>query len=518
MDETSDDIDEGLVRGGQSRTTAARVRLPTASGALRVAGDQRPAAPPHRPRPRFNRHIGLTVLMAVLLIGLDSSQRAGAVVTEAPKPYHPQLVSPEAVVAKSGLAINRLIAPDNRANEHVPMSLELTVAPGDTLIALLAQVGIVMSDAYAAVRALGPVFKARDVKPGWTLHVTLQPQDPPRLATLQTVAFQPSVEREIKVTRRESDKGDPFLAVTIPHALHRMSNLASGTIDNGLFNAATAAGVPHDTLVEAIALFSFEVDFQRDIRAGDQFELLYDTYTDSKGDFGKSGDLYYAKLVLRGKEKEYYRFTPHSGISDLFSRDGRSIRKALLQTPVDATRISSSYGMRFHPVLGYTRMHRGVDFAAPRGTPVRAAGDGVVQVAGNGGSYGNYIRIQHTSKYSTAYAHLTGFARGVAKGTRVKQGQVIGYVGATGRATGPHLHYEVLVGGRQMNPRGVRLPAGESLAGEDLRAFKQRLQEVEAMRASRQIGGATIASSSPSAGCDVAANTAVDASVNGGGC
>ncbi len=517
MHEASDEVDEDLVRAGRSHDADLCLRRPNASGSLTVAGDQRPAATPHRPHPRFNRHIGLTLLTAVLLIGLDSSQRAGAVVTEAPRPYHPQLVSPEAVVLKSGLAINRLIAPDNHTNEHVPMSLEVPVEPGDTLIALLAQVGIVMSDAYAAVRALAPVFKARDVKPGWTLHVTLQPQDPPRLAMLQAIAFQPSVEREIKVTRRESDTGNPFLAVTIPHALHRTSNLASGTIDNGLFNAATAAGVPHDTLVEAIALFSFEVDFQRDIRAGDQFELLYDTYTDSKGDFGKAGDLYYAKLVLRGKEKEYYRFTPRSGTSDLFSRDGRSIRKALLQTPVDATRISSTYGMRFHPILGYTRMHRGVDFAAPRGTPVRAAGDGIVQVAGNGGSYGNYIRIQHTSKYSTAYAHLTGFARGVKKGARVKQGEVIAYVGATGRATGPHLHYEVLVGGQQVNPRGVRLPAGESLSGEDLRAFKLRLHEVDAMRASRQISGSTVASSSHSGGCDVASN-ASDASVSAGSC
>ncbi len=142
--------------------------------------------------------------MALLLVGLDSSQRASAVVTEAPRPYHAQLVSPEAVVSKSGLAISRLIVPDNHANEHVPMALELTVESGDTLIALLAQVGVVMSDAYAAVRALGPVFSARDVRPGWTLHVTLQPQDPPRLATLQAIAFQPSVEREIKVTRRDS--------------------------------------------------------------------------------------------------------------------------------------------------------------------------------------------------------------------------------------------------------------------------------------------------------------------------
>ncbi len=472
-----------------------------------VAGDQRPdqrATQANRPHRHFKRHLCLTALTAVLLVGLDSSQRAGAVVTEAPKPYHPQLVSPEAVVAKSGLAINRLIVPDNHTNEHVPMVVELNVESGDTLIALLAQVGVLMSDAYAAVRALEPVFSARDVRPGWALHVTVQPQDPPRLATLQSIAFQPSVEREIKVSRRDVDNGDPFLAVTIPHPLHRVSSLTSGTIDNGLFNAGTAAGVPHELLVEAIALFSFEVDFQRDIRAGDQFELFYDTFNDEKGDFGKAGDIYYAKLVLRGKAMQYYRFTPRSGTSDLFSPDGHSIRKALLQTPVDATRISSTYGMRRHPILGYTRMHRGVDFAAPAGTPVRAAGDGQVVAAGDGGSYGNYIRIQHNSKYSTAYAHLTGFARGVSKGVRVRQGEVIAYVGSTGRATGPHLHYEVLVGGQQVNPRGVRLPSGESLAGDDLRAFKLRLQEVEAMRVSRELKGATIASTR-TAGCDAAA-------------
>ncbi len=480
-----------------------------------VAGDQR-ATPAHRPHQHFKRHACLTALTAVLLVGLDSSQRAGAVVTEAPRPYHPQLVSPEAVVAKSGLAINRLIVPDNHANEHVPMAVELKVESGDTLIALLAQVGVVMSDAYAAVRALEPVFSARDVRPGWSLHVTVQPQDPPRLAMLQSIAFQPSVEREIKVSRQAGDNGDPFLAVTIPHPLHRVSKLTSGTIDNGLFNAGTAAGVPHELLVEAIALFSFDVDFQRDIRAGDQFELFYDTFNDAKGDFGKAGDIYYAKLVLRGKEMQYYRFTPHSGRSDLFAPDGRSIRKALLQTPVDATRISSTYGMRRHPILGYTRMHRGVDFAAPSGTPVRAAGDGQVVAAGDGGSYGNYIRIQHNSKYSTAYAHLTGFARGLSKGVRVRQGEVIAYVGSTGRATGPHLHYEVLVGGRQVNPRGVRLPAGEALAGEDLRAFKLRLQEVEAMRLSHELGGATVAATR-SVGCD-APSKDLGVSVTNGSC
>lgn len=461
----------------------------------------------HHARP-FHRHVSIGALIAVLLIGLDSSERASAVVSDSPRQIFPQLVvSPMAVIAKSGLAFNRWIASDDRAAAHVPLAVELSVQSGDTLIALLARVGIVMSDAFAAVHALEPIFKARDVRPGWTLHVTLQPQDPPLLATLQSIAFQPSVEREIKVARRNTDDGDAFLATTIPHPLHRVASLSSGKIDNSLFNTAVAAGVPHDVLVEAIALFSFEVDFQRDIRPGDEFELFYDTLNNSKGDVAKAGDLYYAKLVLRGKDMSYYRFTPRSGTSDLFSLDGHSIRKALLQTPVDATRISSTFGMRRHPILGYNRMHRGVDFAAPSGTPVRAAGDGTVVVAGDGGTYGNYVRIQHNNRYSTAYAHLTGFARGITKGARVRQGEVIAYVGATGRATGPHLHYEVLVGGQQVNPRGVRLPSGETLAGEDLRLFKQNVQQIDAMRESHRLDAAATIALAPASGCEASART-----------
>lgn len=490
---------------------------------MAAPGDQRGTqSAPDRPVRRIHHHVSVFALVVVLLIGLDTSDRAGAVVPQ-PAPIHShfaQLVSPMAVVAKSGLVINRLIAPDDRSNPQVPMAVEMSVQSGDTLIALLARAGIVMSDAYAAVRALEPVFKARDVRPGWTLRVTVQPQDPPRLATLQSVVFQPSVDREIKVTRRDSDNGDPFLATSIPHPLHRVSSVSSGTIDNGLFNAAMAAGVPHDLLVEAIALFSFEVDFQRDIRAGDEFELFYDTLNNDQGEVARAGDINYAKLVLRGKEMRYYRFTPHSGTSDLFSPDGRSIRKALLQTPVDATRISSTFGMRKHPILGYTMMHRGVDFAAPAGTPVRAAGDGIVVAAGDGGSYGNYVRIQHNARYSTGYAHLTGFARGMTKGKRIRQGEVIAYVGSTGRATGPHLHYEVLVGGQQVNPRGVRLPAGETLAGDDLRRFKQRLQEVDAMRAAHELeGAATIAQAPRSSSCEATARKVADvSSVSNTGC
>ncbi len=451
---------------------------------------------------RFTRSIVAAVLMALLLIGLDLSQRAAAVMTEPTPSNLEQLVSPMAMIAQSGLAIERSLS--SKPMDAMPMAVELTLQTGDTLIALLARVGIVMSDAYAAVRALDGVFSPRDVRPGWTLQVTVQPQDPPRLATLQAITFQPTVERKIEVSRTDANDGDLFEAKSVPRPLRRVSNIASATIDDSLFNAAIGAGVPQDLLAETIALFSFEVDFQRDIRAGDAFELFYDTLDDASGETAKSGDIYYASLVLSGKEKRFYRFTPRSGNTDLFSPDGQSIRKALLQTPVDATRISSAFGMRRHPILGYSRMHRGVDFAARAGTPVRAAGDGVVVAAGRAGSYGNYMRLQHNAKYSTAYAHLTRFARGVTKGMRVKQGTVIGYVGATGRATGPHLHYEVMVDGRQVNPRGVRLPAGEKLAGDDLRAFKARLEEVEMMLAAHRPDAASRVASTASADTCVA--------------
>ena len=179
----------------------------------------------------------------------------------------------------------------------------------------------------------------------------------------------------------------------------------------------------------------------------------------------------FAALTLSGQRRELTRFTPSSGKTDYFDQKGRSVRKTLMRTPIDGARLSSGFGMRRHPILGYSRMHRGVDFAAPKGTPIYAAGDGVVERAGRNGGYGKYIRLRHNGSYKTAYAHLSGYAKGVKRGRRVRQGQIIGYVGSTGQSTGPHLHYEVMVNGKQVNPRKIKLPSGEKLKGADLEAF-----------------------------------------------
>ncbi len=238
-------------------------------------------------------------------------------------------------------------------------------------------------------------------------------------------------------------------------------------------------------LIQLIRIFSFDLDFQRDIQPGDQFEVLYDAKLEEDGSLAKSGDVLYAAMTLSGKRTELYGYTPKSGVSDFFDAKGHSVRKTLMRTPVDGARLTSGFGIRVHPILGYTRLHKGNDFAAPRGTPVYAAGDGTIRTAGRKGSLGNYVRIRHNATYETAYAHMDRIAKGIRPGTRVKQGQVIGYVGSTGRSTGAHLHYEVLVNGTQVNPTKVKLASGEKLKGTDLEQFTDQSAEIDALRGTR---------------------------------
>ena len=252
--------------------------------------------------------------------------------------------------------------------------------------------------------------------------------------------------------------------------LQRVALGAEGRIDNNLSTAARDAGLPMSVLVEMIRIFSFDVDFQRELQSGDSFEVLYEALFEDDGSLAKTDGVLYASLTLSGERLDMYNFTPQSGHDDFFDRKGQSVRKTLMRTPIDGARLSSRFGMRKHPVLGYSRQHKGVDFAAPRGTPIYAAGDGVIESAGRNGGYGKYLRIRHNSTYKTAYGHMTRIAKGMRRGKRVRQGQIIGYVGSTGRSTGPHLHYEVLRSGRQVNPLKIKLPSGEKLKAPIWRA------------------------------------------------
>jgi len=248
---------------------------------------------------------------------------------------------------------------------------------------------------------------------------------------------------------------------------------ASGVIDGSLYLSAKAAGVPEAVIIDMIRIYSHAVDFQREVRSGDAFDLLYTNYVDETGETIKGGAIAYAELTLRGEKKPLYRFTTSDDdTTDYYTPKGWSGKRLLMRTPVDGARLTSRFGVRRHPILGYTKMHKGVDFGAPTGTPVMAAGAGVIEKAEWFGGYGRYVRVKHGNGYSTAYAHLSRFARGIKAGSRVRQGQVIAYVGTSGRSTGPHLHYEVMAAKKQINPMGVKLPTGRNLGGKDMAAFE----------------------------------------------
>jgi len=386
-------------------------------------------------------------------------------------------VAPEVYAA----APNDLLVPAAVEAEATPATIarQLTVARGDTLMGLLVGAGVSRSEAHGAISALREVFSPRDLKPGQTIRIDLAAQmaaeDSGRLLSL---SLRPSVEQDVRVTRGD----DGFVAEAVERKLAQRSVDVSGRIDSNLSVAAHDAGVPVSVMVELIRIFSFDVDFQRDLQPGDGFEVMYNARFEADGTLAKTDEVLYASMTLSGKRIDLYRFNPKSGFEDYFDLNGQSVRKTLMRTPIDGARLSSGFGKRKHPILGYTKMHRGVDFAAPRGTPIYAAGDGVVEVAGRNGGYGNYVRIRHNSTYSTAYAHMWHFAKSIRRGARVRQGQVIGYVGTTGRSTGPHLHYEVLVNHKQVNPMNVKLPSGEKLAGADLKAFQRRRAEIDLLR------------------------------------
>ena len=277
-------------------------------------------------------------------------------------------------------------------------------------------------------------------------------------------------------------KNKEFVANKIEKVLYKKTTLAEGMINSSMYQAAEKEKIDPEVIVNFAGIFGFEIDFQRDIRRGDIFQIVYDKYVDDDGELQKNGDIIYAYMKNNGREIALYRFVDNKGIPGYYRTNGKSIEKALMKTPINGARLSSTFGMRKHPILGYNKMHRGTDFAAPTGTPIMASGSGIIEQVGWNGAYGKYIRIKHNSKYKTAYAHLNGYARGIKKGAKVRQGQIIGYVGSTGRSTGPHLHYEVLVNGKRMNSQRLKLPSGRTLRGEDREKFEISRIKIDVMR------------------------------------
>ena len=367
------------------------------------------------------------------------------------------------------------------------------IQSGDTILNVLFSLGAEESDVFSILTSLRKVFNPREIRVGdeviieYQASLKYQKNDKKLIRRDNKKPAIDSVKNNINIKKLtieispeeqiivEKNVGDSDLYVYKARKNKKKLNKHLfkyvATISNSLYVDGTEVGVSPNIMINMINLYSFDVDFQRDIREGDKFEILYESYFDDSGKHIKDGEVLFARLDLkRVGVLNMYRHK-YGNIYEYFNEKGNSVRKSLLRTPVNGARISSGFGLRRHPVLGYNKLHKGVDFAAPRGTPIFAAGDGNIDYLGRKGSYGNYVRIHHNSKYSTAYAHMNGFAKGLRKGSRVKQGQVIGYVGTTGRSTGPHLHYEVLSGGKQINPSQVKTTSGINLKGQQYKNF-----------------------------------------------
>ncbi|MBS3756205.1 MAG: M23 family metallopeptidase [Desulfobacterales bacterium] len=357
---------------------------------------------------------------------------------------------------------------------------QITVSAGDTLINILHRAGLASPEAYQVVRELQKSFDPAKLRQGHELTLSFV-NNQENNAVFQGLSLRLDVCREVQVTRRV---GHGFQVRELAHELRTRPARAEAEITSSLYQAAQAADLPTEALLQVLRAYSYDVDFQRDIRPGDRIEVLYQERVDDRGKVAMTGPVMYAALHTNGRTLRIYRHECEDGGTGFFDGRGKSVQKALMVTPVEGASASSGYGMRKHPILGYNKMHEGLDFAAPSGTPIMAAGDGVVEYAGPRGSYGHYIRIRHPNQYQTVYAHMSGYVEGISRGARVKQGEVIGYVGSTGRSTGPHLHYEVRYAGSPVNPKEIDSPPGRKLEGEELQRFMASKNSLEELYAS----------------------------------
>ena len=302
---------------------------------------------------------------------------------------------------------------------------------------------------------------------------------------VKSFIFKISSTEKIYLTR--NDEQNDFNQKIILTKLKKEIIYKENIILNSLYKSAVTKKIPINTIIEFARIYGFEVDFQRDIRKRDSFQIMFEVFKDDNGRIIETGEILFANLKLSGENNSLYFFEYKNGKGH-FDKNGKSSQKALMKTPINGARLSSPFGMRKHPIDGYNKMHRGTDFAAPMGTPIMASGNGVIKKAGWCGGGGNCVVIKHNSTYQTVYAHMSKFANGIRSGVRVKQGQVIGYVGSTGKSTGPHLHYEVIVNGEKINSQTLKLPSGKTLKGEERKIFETKKIKLDVLKSEKIIG------------------------------
>ena len=301
---------------------------------------------------------------------------------------------------------------------------------------------------------------------------------------IKNFIFQISTKEKIYLTR---DGENNFNQEIILTKLDKKIVYQENVILQSLYKSAIDKMIPANTIIELARIYGFQVDFQRDIRKKDRFQIMYEVFKDENGKTVEAGNILYANLILSGSDNSLYYFDVEGSIGH-YDKNGKSVKKALMKTPINGARLSSPFGMRKHPIDGFNKMHRGTDFAAPTGTPIMASGSGTIKKAGWCGGGGNCVVIRHNSTYETVYAHMSKFARGIKRGIRVKQGQTIGYVGSTGKSTGPHLHYEVIVNGKRVNSQKLKLPSGKILKGKERELFETKKIKLDVLKSEKILG------------------------------
>ena len=348
------------------------------------------------------------------------------------------------------------------------INVNYEIEKGDNIEKILKKYNISNQEIQKVIKEYKKYSKPNRLLTGNKVEIIVKKKISKKNNSILKFSIPVSKSTTIDISKNEIGKIESKKIIT---KLYKKKILAENIILNNLYSSALKAKINPDTIIEFARIFGFEVDFQRDIRKNDYFKIVYEKYFDEYGEFVKSGSILYAHMTVNNREITLYKFGSDKDYG-YFDENGKSVEKALMKTPINGARLSSSFGMRKHPILGFNKMHRGTDFAAPEGTPIMASGSGTIVLAKWCGGGGNCIKIKHNSTYQTVYAHLKSFAKNSNPGKKVKQGQIIGYVGSTGMSTGPHLHYEVIVNGKRVNSQTLKLPSGKILKNEERKQFE----------------------------------------------
>jgi len=347
-------------------------------------------------------------------------------------------------------------------------NIEYKIKSGDSIQKILKKFEIKNKEIVNIINQYKKYGRPNQLLAGNKINIIIKEDPNSKLKTIAKFSVPLSDSTTIEIFKNEYGK---ISAKKIITKLYKRKVFAENIILNNLYKSATDVDINAETIIEFARIFGFEIDFQRDIRKNDYFQIVFDKYFDEKGEFIKSGAIHYVHMSVNGREITLYKFGDDKGYG-YFDVNGKSVEKALMKTPINGARLSSSFGMRKHPILGFTKLHSGTDFAAKSGTPIMASGSGTITRAKWCGGGGNCIKIKHNSTYETIYAHMKSFAKGIKVGKKVRQGQIIGYVGSTGMSTGPHLHYEVIVNGKKVNSQKLKLPSGKILKDNERQLFE----------------------------------------------